>query len=306
MPVRIAAIFGPRASEKTFARFREICSVNWSHTIPRSAADADAILVFGGDGTVHRHLADFIRLALPLLVVPCGSGNDFAWALGLRGVDDALAAWKQFLAKKDNLQKIDAGVISPLNETLQGCAEKHHFCSVAGVGLDAEVTQTADRLPPWLRGSGGYALSLLPAMFRFAALPMRVSTLHPAGQDARYEPTLLAAFANSPAYGGGMKIAPKAVLDDGKLDVCVVRDISKLKLFCLFPTVYFGRHLTVPQVEYFQAEGVRLETEKPLPVYADGEYVCQTPVELSVARSALQVIVPPRHTLPLTAHAAKG
>jgi diacylglycerol kinase (ATP) len=89
-----------------------------------------------------------------------------------------------------------------------------------------------------------------------------------------------------------MKIAPDAQLDDGKLDVCVVRAMDTLKLFCLFPTVYFGRHLSFCEVEYAQAKTARLETELPLNVYADGEYVCQTPVEFSVARNALKVIVP--------------
>ena len=106
------------------------------------------------------------------------------------------------------------------------------------------------------------------------------------------KPTTLAAFANASAYGGGMRIAPHAQLDDGKLDVCIVRAMGRTKLFCLFPSVYFGAHLGFREVEYSQAESARLETESPLDVYADGEYVCQTPVEFSVARKALKVVVP--------------
>jgi diacylglycerol kinase family enzyme len=98
--------------------------------------------------------------------------------------------------------------------------------------------------------------------------------------------------ANAPAYGGGMKIAPNAKLDDGKLDLCVVRGMNPFKLFCLFPTVYLGRHLGFEEVEYEQTDCVRIETEIPLDVYADGEYVCKTPVEFSVVRSALKVITP--------------
>jgi diacylglycerol kinase (ATP) len=102
---------------------------------------------------------------------------------------------------------------------------------------------------------------------------------------------MVTAFANASSYGGGMKIAPLAKLDDGLLDVCIINHMNKLKLFCLFPTVYLGRHLTVPQVEYFQTERLKLETEAPQDVYADGEYVCRTPIEVSVARGALRVIV---------------
>jgi diacylglycerol kinase family enzyme len=68
--------------------------------------------------------------------------------------------------------------------------------------------------------------------------------------------------------------------------------MDKLKLFCLFPTVYFGGHLNSSHVEYAQTDAARIETESPLDVYADGEYVCQTPVEFSIAPNALQVIVP--------------
>lgn len=109
---------------------------------------------------------------------------------------------------------------------------------------------------------------------------------------ASFQPTILAAFANTPAYGGGMRIAPQAKLDDGKLDICLVRAMNKFKLFCMFPTIYFGSHLGFEEVEYDQATTAKLETEHPLDVYADGEYVCQTPVEFSVARHALKVIVP--------------
>ena len=87
-----------------------------------------------------------------------------------------------------------------------------------------------------------------------------------------------------------MKIAPGALLDDGALEICIIHTMNKFKLCCLFPTVYFGRHLSIPQVEYFRTEGLRVETEEPIEVYADGEYICQTPIEVSVARGALRVI----------------
>jgi len=106
------------------------------------------------------------------------------------------------------------------------------------------------------------------------------------------ERIMVAAFANAPTYGGGMRIAPQAQLDDARLDVCVIGQMNKLKLLCLFPTVYLGRHLSIPQVDYFQAERLRLETAEPQDVYADGEYVCRTPIEVSVAQRALRVIVP--------------
>jgi diacylglycerol kinase (ATP) len=102
--------------------------------------------------------------------------------------------------------------------------------------------------------------------------------------------TLLAAFANTSSYGGGMRIAPHAEMDDGQLDVCVIGGIGPFRLVCLFPTVYSGRHLRLREVTHFRAARSRLVTETPLEIYADGEFVCRTPAELSVAPGALRVI----------------
>jgi diacylglycerol kinase (ATP) len=119
---------------------------------------------------------------------------------------------------------------------------------------------------------------------------MKISNNGNLGQAFR--PTMLAAVANAPTYGGGMKIAPLAKLDDGKLDLCIVRSMDLFKLFCLFPTVFFGRHLGFQEVGDEQAEKLRIETEDPFDVYADGEFICQTPVQFSVEPKALKVIAP--------------
>ena len=260
------------------------------------AGEADVILLFGGDGTIHRHLGQLVKLEVPVLVVPAGSGNDFACSLGLRRVRDSLAAWRKFCAGEKNQRAIDLGIISSpdcAGGTLPGT---RYFCCVAGVGLDGAVAERANRMPRWLRGHGGYALSLAPAIFTFAPFPAKIQ-IRGGDHDDQWttrsdQPTLIASIANTPLYGGGMKVAPRAQMDDGLLDVCVVGGMDPFRLFCMFPTVYAGRHLSIKEVEYFQAAAVRVETEDPMDVYADGEYVCRTPVEVSVQRGALKVIVP--------------
>jgi diacylglycerol kinase (ATP) len=189
-----------------------------------------------------------------------------------------------------NVRDIDLGVIRELKAGEAPAPHGYYFCSVAGVGIDTEIVRRANALPKWIRSHGGYALSAPREFLRFAPFPMKTSCDE--APTSSFQPTVLAAFANAPTYGGGMKIAPQAKLDDGKLDVCIVRDMDRFKLFCLFPTVYFGIHLSFDEVEYAQAETAKLDTEYPLDVYADGEYVCQTPVEFSVSRNALKVIVP--------------
>ena len=279
--MRAAAILGPGSVSRAVMAFQRATGAEWTSLIEQ----ADVAVIFGGDGTVHRNLAELVTLEIPVLVVPCGSGNDFARALGIRTVRDAVAAWRKYETDASNLRTIDLGVICELGggET----PAPHYFCCVAGVGIDGNIAARANRLPSWLRARGGYALCAPREFLRFAPLPMKVSLCDGA---AAPKPTILAAVANAPVFGGGMKIAPHAKLDDGKLDVCTVGAMAILKLFCLFPTVYFGRHLGFNEVEYTQTETVRIETERPIDVYADGEYICKTPVSFSVARAALQVI----------------
>ena len=93
-------------------------------------------------------------------------------------------------------------------------------------------------------------------------------------------------------WGNGMRLAHLADLDDGLLDVCFVRNLSKLRLLRLFHVVFNGRHIGMKEVEYWKASRVRIQTEPVMDLYADGEYVCSTPVELAVKREALHVIVP--------------
>jgi len=285
--MRAAAILGLGSSAKNLKAFRTDSSTDWRIGMPEAADQADIILVFGGDGTVHRHLNQLVMLGVPVLIVPAGSGNDFARALGLRRVRDSLGAWRRFCARRDNVRAIDLGVIRS-----QGSAR--YFCSVAGVGLDGEVARRANALPRWLRGHGGYALTLVPTIFRFGPFLMKISIADEAGGWSPHsdQPSLLAAFANTSTYGGGMKIAPQAKMDDGQLDVCVIGGVDPFKLVCMFPTVYFGRQLSIREVKYFQAPRARVETETPIDVYADGEFVCRTPVEIGIAPEALQVVVP--------------
>lgn len=304
--MRAAAILGLGCSAKDLKAFQADRAVEFRMGMPAVSDHVDVILLFGGDGTIHRHLGQVVRLGLPVLVVPAGSGNDFARALGLRRVRDSLAAWQKFCSGGGNVRVIDLGVISTI-EHAGGAPAPHgprYFCCVAGVGLDGEVSRRANQLPRWLRGNGGYALTLIPTIFGFAPLPMKVlkaaegapdssgqRTADPGWTVISDQPTTLAAFANTPVYGGGMKIAPQAKMDDGLLDICVVGGVDTFKLFCMFPTVYSGNHLKIREVDYSQATRVRVETEHPLDVYADGEYVCQTPVEVSIQPAALKVVI---------------
>jgi len=250
---------------------------------------ADAAIVLGGDGTIHHYLRDLSQLKIPVLMVPRGSGNDFARALGLRSDGDAVAAWNHFL-DTGHSREIDLGMITPLGE-IRGSPRL--FCNVAGAGLDSEANRRANAMPRWLRGRGGYVLGALGAIRSSRPRRFVIEAQQVAFPDRRIdEPGLMVAFANGPTYGGGLRIAPAADFADGQLDICFVRQVGKARLLRLLPRVFSGQHVNLPEVEYFKASSLRLETDVPLDVYADGEFVCRTPVEVSVAPKALHVIAP--------------
>src|SRR5215469_16107178 len=244
--MRAGAILGLGCSAKDLKPFQTVGDVEWRVGMP-VLGDADVILLFGGDGTIHRHLGQLVKLGLPVLVVPAGSGNDFASSLGMRRVRDSLDAWRSFCGGSANVRAIDLGIISA--QVSPGEAPSiegpRYFCCVAGVGLDAEVARRANQLPRWLRRNGGYLLSMAPTIFTFAPFPLKILAAEDRAPDAwmvrSHQPTLMAAVANAPFYGGGMKVAPQAKMDDGLLDVCRVGALRPLRLLRLFPTVYRGR-----------------------------------------------------------------
>ncbi len=280
------AILGPDVSPESLALFSAPDCHLAGHARGCPLDPADAALVLGGDGTVHRYLSDLSRLKVPLLMVPLGSGNDFASALGLRTRRHALAAWQRFRAGAGNLRSIDLGVITPLGVSSPA---PRLFCNVAGVGLDSEANRRANAMPRWLRGRGGYLLSALGALRTFK--PMRFVIEAPLHRRID-EPGLFVAFANGPTYGGGLRIAPAADFSDGQLDICFVRRTARRRLLRLLPIAFSGRHVQHREVEYFKTSSLRVETAVPLDVYADGEFVCRTPVEVTVITKALKVIVP--------------
>ncbi|HEU4415644.1 MAG TPA: diacylglycerol kinase family protein [Candidatus Angelobacter sp.] len=250
----------------------------------------NAALIFGGDGTVHRHLAQLYERQIPALVVPSGSGNDFAKALGIRNRQTALEAWRRFCTHGDNVREIDLGAITTAG------GEEILFCCVAGAGMDADANARANKMPVWLKRRGGYVLAALQSLAMFKPVDMRV-TAHVGKGGCRNEnreisgKAFFVAIGNTRSYGGGMKVAPQAKPDDGLFDICLLARINKLKLLCWVPTIFLGRHLGLREVDYFQSDSLRIESGNPLDVFADGEFACQTPIEVSLKPRALKVIV---------------
>lgn len=240
---------------------------------------ADAVIVAGGDGSIHQAIQVLANSRTPLGIIPCGRGNDLVRALGIPYAPEEAAE----VIAKGQIKQIDLGYISAAN-----LSEPRYYCGIVTCGFDSEVAAFAyqHRYIPggWL----GYAVGalFLLAKFRFP----KVCVIGE-GVDFRGR-VLLVATANCPAYGGGMWIAPMAQLDDGLLHVCLIRQTSKIRILLLFPTVFTGKHILEPEVSLHALREVRIEGENPLPLFADGEPVGTTPSEIQIAQNALTVFVP--------------
>jgi diacylglycerol kinase (ATP) len=279
--MNVATFLHPAVSPGAVERYRAE-GVEFHAGFPRWT-QVEAALVFGGDGTIHRHLPQLRTFQVPVLVVPRGSGNDFAHALGITSERVALRAWKQFCGGGKNVRRIDLGLVR---------AGRHEvpFCCVAGAGLDADANARANDMPAWLRGSGGYLLAVVEALFAARPVEIKITTGEP--PETVETTALLIAVGNAHRYGHGIEIVPKAELDDGWLDVCLVEKISKLKVFSCLPIIYFGGHTGLKEVRYFRTRSIRIESSPPLDLYADGEPVCRTPAEIGLLPQSLEVIVP--------------
>jgi YegS/Rv2252/BmrU family lipid kinase len=243
----------------------------------RAAADGvERLLVAGGDGTLHYAVLGLAGSETALAVLPLGSGNDLAGALGVPRDLDAAAA----LAAGGPSRRIDLVRCGP---TL--------FAGVAGVGFDSEVNRYANERVRHLRGPLIYVWSVLRVLRTFR--PLRLRAVHDEGAwEGR---AMFAVVANAPRYGGNMRIAPAALLDDGLLDLVIVREVSKLQLLRVFPRVFAGRHVTHPAVVLARSSRVTLALDRETTAYGDGEPLVPigaTPVEFAVMPAALRVVAP--------------
>jgi diacylglycerol kinase (ATP) len=277
------AILGPGARQSHLGRLRS--SGLSIHTAQQFACEANTelMIVVGGDGTLHRFLPELILCGRPVLVVPCGSGNDVAHALGIRSVDCALKLASDFSRGNPVTTKMDVGLIA------DSSGKETPFCCTAGVGLDAAAAQLANRMPRWLRGHGGYLIAALGGVFLNPRMKLEIRLSDDCGARNIEGTACLFTIANLPSFGGGLPIAPSARFDDAEFD-CVLADaMSRLRLGRAAVSLLRATHLQLPEVHFMRTPTVHVESDPPGRVYADGEFVCETPFEVRVVPEALCV-----------------
>jgi diacylglycerol kinase (ATP) len=218
-----------------------------------------AVVAVGGDGTASEVLNGVAGSEVTIGILPFGTGNDLAKGLGissnLRSLIDIY---------KKNTHSILKINVAKMNE--------RYFASSAGVGFDGLVADYANRRALMKHmGKLGYLLSALKLVGRFS--PKTFSVLIDE-ESYHFSQAWLLAIGNGPYYGGGMKICPNAQLDDDLLDLCVVSNLSKLKFFQLFPSVYKGSHIKQKKsVTLLRGQTIEIHADSSQSAHADGEFI---------------------------------
>jgi len=233
----------------------------------------DLIVSAGGDGTHHYVLNGLFGSATPLGLLPVGRGNDFAIGVGMPA--DVRAAAVALL--NGRIREVD---LARVGSVVYGC--------VAGVGFDSTVNRYANERVRWLSGTLAYVWSLLHCLKDFRPQPLEIT----ADGESFSGEVVFAIVGNNSSYGGGIRLAPRAKLDDGLLDVCIIPAMGRLEFLRWIPAAYRGDHLRHPRIKYFQARKITLRTTSRMELFGDGEFLLELPATIEVVPRALRVNAP--------------
>ncbi|CAN5367931.1 diacylglycerol kinase [soil metagenome] len=284
----------PHAAERAITRLQqrgvdviEIVGRDAEHAglLVRDSLDrgTDALVVAGGDGVISIALQALATCDVPLGIIPAGTGNDHAREYALPTGDPEAAAdivadgW----AETVDLGRIESGA--------RGNRQVKWFGTVVATGFDSLVSDRTNRMK-WPHGRMRYNVAMLAELSKLRLLPFRLVL------DGTREITTdltLVAFGNTRSYGGGMRICPNANHSDGLLDVTMVHSASRTRLIRLFPTVFKGTHIDLDDVTTDRAATITVESPG-INAYADGEFACPLPAEISAVPGALRILTPAR------------
>ena len=238
----------------------------------------DALVAVGGDGLVNIAINAVAETSTPLGVVPAGTGNDLATGLDLPTHDPAAAIKLVLVALEQGSHRaIDAVHVN-------GAQTNRWFGCVLGSGFDSVVNETANRMR-WPKGPQRYNLAIARELPRFKPIPFEITV----DGERMDTPAMLVGLANAKSYGGGIKIAPNAIIDDGLMDVVILRPVSKLDFVKTLPKARTGTHIPHPQITIVRATTVTLSSPGVI-AYADGERFGPLPITCTSVPGALQIL----------------
>ncbi|GBL33007.1 diacylglycerol kinase [Actinomycetota bacterium] len=247
--------------EETFSKYR----------LSIASGKFEKVVAIGGDGLVNLCLQEVAEQNIGLSVIPAGTGNDFARAVGAhkKSVNEIFN-----VVSSQDPTTIDLGLVT-------GAFGKRWYVQVLSTGFDALVNNLANRIN-WPRGQVKYTLATLLTLARFKPIPYELII-----DDKQFKQDfMLLSVANGETYGGGMRICPDASNSDGIFDILLVHPVSKIVLLSIFPKVFTGKHVPHPKIDIIRGKKVQLSANAS--AFADGEFVSKLPIEITNVKNALK------------------
>ena len=245
------------------------------------AKKPDALIVVGGDGMVNLGVNLVAGTGVPLGLIPAGTGNDMARVLGIPHEDQAAALDVLIEALNHPARVIDAGLVT------DAAGETRWFGCMLSAGFDSIVNERANRMQH-PKGASRYTIAMLLELVTLKPIQYKIThdgeTFESGG--------MMMSVGNGVSLGGGMKVTPTALVDDGLLDILVVGPLTRIQFLRIFPKVFAGTHIEDPRVRIVKAKRIRIEADDVV-AYTDGERFAPLPIEIEVKPGALKVFAPP-------------
>ena len=272
---RTAAIVLPRLTEAGF-EVQDLVGRDGDEALDLArkavADEVENLVVVGGDGMVHLAAQALAGTPTNLGIIPAGTGNDVARYVGVPRRDPQLAA--------------DVVVGSRVRTIDLARAGGTYFVTVLAAGFDSKVNERANTMS-WPRGQMRYNLATLAELRVFDPLPYILEL----DGEVRTLDAMLVAVGNGESFGGGLRITHGASLDDGLLDVVIIKPMSKAKLVRTYPRLFSGRHVGMPEYEHHRVRSVTVAAPG-VSAYADGDRIGMLPLTVEAVPQALRVLVP--------------
>ncbi|MGG0656295.1 diacylglycerol/lipid kinase family protein [Rummeliibacillus pycnus] len=224
------------------------------------------VIAIGGDGTIHEVIQGAVYFSHTIVgAIAAGSGNDFG-----RGFENfnSVEEIERFLQQPITQVEMDIGILKTEDD-------RKYFMNSAGYGFDATISKLVNHskvkknLNKLGLGKLSYIYFLIKTLFTYNRFTL---TLLHNGEEEVFHHVWFVVASNQPYYGGGMKISPKSIPNDGLIELTIVNEVSRLKLLLLFMTVFFGQHTKLKAVKQFTASEFEIIMDEHIIAHTDGEY----------------------------------